>query len=528
MVFLPRTIDVISSLSHDEQRYLYEKIFEFKKAYISWNKSGLQTYRIDDASYGVYEVFLEDSTRTKESFTNAISFHKVKWNILDTTHSSLNKKESYADTFNMLIWYHNQIFIVRSKLEWVCTWLKQSCKEYIARQWLDTEPIFINAWDGKHEHPTQEMLDQFTFIEQNNWSTSQIHIALIGDLLHGRTVHSKVDGLGIYDKVKVDLIAPDPLALPQHYIQKMKQKWYEVRFFDSIDLYLQQQDLANIRYFTRLQLERMWEDILKQEHTLRNSISCTQEHISILDALETSDIKFYHPLPRHKETPVIPSFVDTTSYNGRETQARNGYFVRVILLGAAAWVSGICDDFDGEILEEETYPDDFVQDVDIDISHTSKKYSAWVNPLDNGITIDHIAKWSDIPIIKKQLQKIVSILWLYTKWWEWVSQWANGDFKWIIFRPNEDITTKQIRKLAAIAPWCTLNRIKNKKIIQKLRLSMPPKLYDFDYMSCKNTWCISHKSHNEHVPAEFIRNNDNLFVCKYCNNTHEYGEVWDV
>merc|ERR1712112_60398 len=69
-------------------------------------------------------------------------------------------------------------------------------------------PCIINAGDGKHEHPTQELLDNFTFWEHNKFNYSSIHCALIGDLLHGRTVHSKTDGLAVFDTVAVDLIAP--------------------------------------------------------------------------------------------------------------------------------------------------------------------------------------------------------------------------------------------------------------------------------------------------------------------------------
>ena len=60
------------------------------------------------------------------------------------------------------------------------------------------KPVFINAGDGRHEHPTQEFLDEFTFLEQRGWDDSHIHVALIGDLFHGRTVHSKADGLNVF------------------------------------------------------------------------------------------------------------------------------------------------------------------------------------------------------------------------------------------------------------------------------------------------------------------------------------------
>ena len=137
---------------------------------------------------------------------------------------------------------------------------------------------------------------------------------MIGDLLHGRTVHSKVDGLRVYDTVYVDLIAPDIISLPLQLKQKMEEYGYIVRTFDSIDDYLGQTSIATIRYFTRVQLERMGEDIQKEAHALRQSITCTRQHIEQIEK-QGRTIKFYHPLPRHKEFPVVPTFLDTTSYN---------------------------------------------------------------------------------------------------------------------------------------------------------------------------------------------------------------------
>ena len=63
----------------------------------------------------------------------------------------------------------------------------------------------------------------------SGWDTSSIHLALLGDLFHGRTVHSKVDGLRIYRKVFVDLVAPVELALPKMYEDRMVARGYVVR-----------------------------------------------------------------------------------------------------------------------------------------------------------------------------------------------------------------------------------------------------------------------------------------------------------
>ena len=154
--------------------------------------------------------------------------------------------------------------------------------------------------DGRHEHPTQELLDEFSFLEHKDFDRSEIHVALIGDLFHGRTVHSKADGLQIFKKVVVDLVAPDELQMPPslqkkiikkilakmtqigstfliflkiyiqklsfssaeiqkirfRYVDKMKKQGFTINFYPSIDAYLAAGKVANLWYFTRLQLER--------------------------------------------------------------------------------------------------------------------------------------------------------------------------------------------------------------------------------------------------------------------------------
>ena len=236
--FKGRSLCVIDDFTKEERLYLFSQVRKLKEAVKRGDKKTLDSFRINDPDYGIYEVFLEDSTRTKESFRNAIAFHHAKLTEMSADNSSFNKGESYADTFNTLCGYNNRIFIIRSKVEGVCAYLREECSEYAERNSLGFKPVFINAGDGKHEHPTQELLDEYTFLEDNNWDTSYLHIALVGDLYHGRTVHSKADGLKLWDKVKVDLIAPQELSMPSQYITKMKDNGFEVRVFSSIEEYL--------------------------------------------------------------------------------------------------------------------------------------------------------------------------------------------------------------------------------------------------------------------------------------------------
>jgi len=525
-VFQARTIAVIADLSLDEILYLFEKTRELKDALKSRDKSRADRFRIGDPDFGVYEVFLEDSTRTKESFKNAAEFHRIKLNILDAEHSSFNKNESYADGFSNLVGYENAIFIVRSKLEGVCRWLEANGARYAERHGLVVPPAFINAGDGKHEHPTQELLDEFTFLEDNNWDRSHVHLALVGDLRHGRTVHSKVDGLRIFKEVKVDLVAPPEVAMPHHYVERMRANGFEVRQFSSIREYLSKgkTNVALKWYFARHQLERMGEDVLKMQDELAEA---TTYHKEYYDSTPQGTL-FYHPLPRDKKYPLIPPFLDGTPLNGWERQSANGKPVRINLIGMIAGKLG--DDFAGRSLERETYIDDFMEEVPVSVTdYQPKENKEGVNPITDGIVIDHICRGEDDKQIREHIPRIIRVVGLYGRGGEWVdrSQRGNGHYKGIIFRPGfRELNEKEIKLLAAVAPGCTLNVIKGGRAVRKIRLSTPPTIQGSDELSCSNKDCISHPQHYEGVQPEFYREGKDTFVCRYCETPHTFKRIW--
>jgi len=352
-----------------------------------------------------YLIFLENSTRTRESFRNAALYHGMKLNIFDVGTSSFSKGETLTDCIKMLVNYSaaQSVFVIRSKWEGTCRHLQLAIsnkycnpsqkkggaesgfhlKSIVNGDSVNTsshytKPSFLNAGDGKHQHPSQEILDQFTFLEQNCFVRDQIHLALLGDLWHGRTAHSKVDGLRIFKKVKVDLIAPPPLAMPQYYEQKMRDEGFEVRLFDSIDTYLEQREdggIAKIWYFTRLQLERMSQEVQRHELKLRRCVTFRKEdHMDLLE----DGTRFYHPLPRDSRHPVIPFSIDDTSLNGWDRQSLNGYYARTILLALCGGKLGW--DFEDSVLpekkgivygpnsssEEESTEDDAIHDISED------------------------------------------------------------------------------------------------------------------------------------------------------------------
>lgn len=421
----------------------------------------------------------------------------------------------------MLTGYDNEIYIIRSELEGVCRWLEISVSRYAERQGLP-KPAFINAGDGKHEHPTQELLDDFTFLEKKKWDNSHIHIALIGDLISGRTTHSKADGLTIFKNVEADLIAPKELQMPQHYIEKMERNGFQIRIYSSIEEYLQQKDIATEWYFTRPQLERMGEEILRRQDELRKAITFRHDFIGLVP----DGTRFYHPLPRHKMHPTIPTWLDNTSFNHYESQSRNGYFIRIILLGLIAGKIG--SDFRGVPNKKMEFLDDFVEEIEIKDKLIKKSGNQYVNPIENGVNIDHIAKGQDHISIDEHIDRIKKVLeFNNVNYFCGIStSKKDGKYKGFISLPNlPALNGKQIKKLAALSPDCTLNIIENYCVKKKYRLHMPPRIYGFESISCKNKACISYPDNFENVIPEFHRIGK-LFKCAYCEEPHTYNRIW--
>jgi aspartate carbamoyltransferase len=521
--FLGRTLAAAGDLSVDEQRFLYQTTKDFKAAWISGGN--MTPFQIQDPSLNVYLMFLEPSTRTRESFRSAATFHNITLNDFDASTSSFVKKESLVDTIKMLVGYSKRsIFIIRSKMEGVCLALEEQLADYAMRL-NRPKPIFLNAGDGRHEHPTQEFLDEFTFLEQNDWSSEELHIALIGDLLHGRTVHSKADGLKVFDNVKVDLVAPPELALPETYKAKMIQNGFVVKEYNSIQEYLQSGNVCSCWYFTRLQLERMGDEIRDREHELRKSVTFQKK---FLDKLPLNT-KFYHPLPRHRETPVIPTWLDNTPLNGWETQAMNGYFTRAMELALVAGQLG--SDFKGQGLPEDRQDDSFVTEIPVTRqTHVEDRFKVGIKPVDNGLVIDHIAKGMQLEEIWDRISKIRNVLKLNVRGSHGVFHCNDAtNFKGIMSLPDVmEITPVEIKKLAAVSPGCTINLIENASVKHKYRLKMPPRIYNFDEISCKNDDCITSRKAFQNIPPFFYQTIGDTFTCKYCGKRHQYPDIWDV
>ena len=578
--FQGRTIAIVNDLSLDEQWYVYHKTRELKEAIRTGEN--LDQFRLQNREAAVYTIFMEDSTRTKESFRNAAEFHGLKVNVFDAKTSSFQKNETITDTIKMLCGYSTgqSLFVVRSKVEGVCRWLEEAITKYCKQRGFP-RASFINAGDGRHEHPSQEMLDEFSFLETKGWDTSSIHLALLGDLFHGRTVHSKVDGLRIYRKVFVDLVAPVELALPKMYEDRMVARGYVVRRFASIDEYLAQDKVAKIWYFTRLQLERMGDKVLDKSMELRKAVTMRRDFVDLLPA----GTKFFHPLPRDARYPVLPYWLDGTELNGWDQQSQNGYFTRIVLLGMLGGHFG--DDFrstgkEGAFLPTSPMllkspfagdfsptsgpvagdmPDDldlgyspaflaatdFIKEVAMSTAETEScpdKVSEEVGlvPIANGIIIDNLASGQNIEQVWSLMYMVRDILDLHGVGGQGVraSEESPGKGSGFISVPDVDISSwdrQPLKRLAAMAPGSTLKVMKEGKVEREFRLEVPPRVYNFKDISCKNTACVSHPKNMQHeVEAFFERCRQGgggehkdlmAFICKYCETQHNFWEIWN-
>ncbi len=251
-------------------------------------------------------MFFEPSTRTRLSFETAMK--RLDGNCIgfeSSGSSSVSKGESIADTAKMFEGYSDAL-VIRHELEGVSKFISD----------IVDVPV-INAGDGAGQHPTQTLLDLYT-IKKEIGSIDNLKIALIGDLKFGRTVHSLSNALCLYDNVKIYLVSPPELKMPQevlHDLDKTNVVYEEVNNIESII------DDVDVLYVTRIQKERFGD--------IDDYLKIKGAYIINKKMLEGKDVIVMHPLPRIDE---IDTDVDDTKYNKYFIQAFNAVPVRMAIL----------------------------------------------------------------------------------------------------------------------------------------------------------------------------------------------------
>lgn len=254
-------------------------------------------------------LFFEPSTRTRLSFEAAM--YELGGNVLgfsESNSSSAAKGESISDTARTVSCYAD-IIAMRHPKEGAPLVAAQNA----------SIPV-INAGDGGHNHPTQTLTDLLT-IKREKGRLDNYTIGFCGDLKFGRTVHSLISALSAYKNIKMYLISPKELVIPEYIKEEVLIK-NNIEFIETKDL---EQTIPNldILYMTRVQRERFFNE--------DDYIRLRDSYILNMHKLENAkeDLTIMHPLPRVNEISID---VDKDKRACYFKQVLNGKYIRMALI----------------------------------------------------------------------------------------------------------------------------------------------------------------------------------------------------
>lgn len=147
----------------------------------------------------VFNLFFENSTRTRTTFELAAKQLSADVINMDVAHSSRSKGEDDLDTLYTLQAMGADIFAIRHP--------ENGAAERFARHAADNVAI-INAGDGSHAHPTQGLLDVFT-IRRHRPNFENLSIAIVGDIRHSRVAHSTIRALQTLGTTDIRIVGPE-------------------------------------------------------------------------------------------------------------------------------------------------------------------------------------------------------------------------------------------------------------------------------------------------------------------------------
>ena len=250
----------------------------------------------------VINVFYESSTRTSSSFELAAKRLSADTMSIKSSGSSVDKGESLKDTAITLGAYDPDLIVIRHP--------QIGAPELVARV---TSAHVVNAGDGKHQHPTQALLDLYT-IQEEFGRVEGLHVAIVGDVLHSRVARSNIQALKLLG-AHVTLVGP-PALLPRGIEAMGVEATTDIGVIAGADLV----------YVLRMQQERMAEGAnyvpSLREYTARWGV--TPERIR-------PGQKIMHPGPMNRGVEIDPRVADHADAL-IETQVRAGLVTRMAVL----------------------------------------------------------------------------------------------------------------------------------------------------------------------------------------------------
>ena len=256
-------------------------------------------------------LFYEPSTRTRLSFESAMM--RLGGEVISTENakefSSAVKGESMEDTARIVAAYCDCIVM-------------RHYEEGSAKKASDVVKIpIINAGDGKGQHPTQALLDLYTIYREFG-HLDNLKIAMVGDLLSGRTVRSLCYLLGKFPATEVVFVSPEHLKIREDIKEYLTK--HKVKFSDSDNLNKVLKEV-NVIYMTRIQKERM---SLEDYEKAKGKFVINEENFNLIK----KDSIIMHPLPHVEEIDLPISIEKEDKRVAYFRQAENGLYIRMALL----------------------------------------------------------------------------------------------------------------------------------------------------------------------------------------------------
>jgi aspartate carbamoyltransferase catalytic subunit len=246
----------------------------------------------------VVNMFFESSTRTSSSFELAAKRLSADTLSMKASGSSVEKGESLKDTALTLSAYEPDVIVLRHP--------QIGAPQFVADV---TEAHVVNAGDGKHQHPTQALLDLYT-IQESLGRLEGVQVAIVGDVLHSRVARSLIQALRLVG-ASVMLVGPPPL-LPA----ELGETSYDIGAIRG----------ADVVYVLRMQRERMEEGA--------NYVPSLREYSArwcVTPERLRAGQKVMHPGPMNRGVEIDPRVADSTSALVVD-QVRAGLVVRMAVL----------------------------------------------------------------------------------------------------------------------------------------------------------------------------------------------------
>jgi aspartate carbamoyltransferase catalytic subunit len=250
----------------------------------------------------VVNVFFESSTRTSSSFELAAKRLSADTMSIKSSGSAVDKGESLKDTALTLGAYDPDVIVMRHP--------QIGASHFVAKV---TAAHVVNAGDGKHQHPTQALLDVYTLREEFG-RLEGLHVAIVGDVLHSRVARSLIQALDLVG-ARTTLVGP-PTLLPRGVEAMGCETSTDIASIGA----------ADVVYVLRMQRERMLEGAnyvpSLREYTERWGV--TPERLR-------AGQKVMHPGPMNRGVEIDPRVADAADAL-IETQVRAGLVTRMAVL----------------------------------------------------------------------------------------------------------------------------------------------------------------------------------------------------